>query len=467
MADDFFDVVAAKKVDHDDFFERVKNAPPPIAKPDPNKIIKFIDPASGQKVPDETGRRMMAPAPDSSQSLPAIGGMMAGIPGAAAGAAIKQAVAKEPSLTELATDTAIQGLVPAVAGKVVGKGIQAIAKASPSIKNLINTGKNAEEIARVEKINAAKEAEVGAFNTAREETATTANATNKANFEAAKTGQKETIGNLQDETKLRLSDSDPIMQGIVGRNVDKLTAAPSRMIEGSIGDDVYKAARGQLPLKKVEDRAFSNVGDLRQLKLMDPGGVEQLGINRAIRKGFSGGKINPDKILSELDNGIYKEALSPEAHSGLSDLMTSLKTESERVISAPEKVLPIGDKMKFKPEAPKLEPVDANILSYSKGKILLSLPALAIAPVLGVASVAKAAGGIVLGEAAIAKLIQSPKIAQVAIAATKAPLGSPQSEFLTRILMGSLSGTKVKTQDAEGNDLTVQVGPKGDLQPSH
>lgn len=362
---------------------------PGPAKPDANKILQPVFRQTGEQIPQEQQSNVLSPPLDSRPGLPIVGGMMAGIPGAAAGSAIKNALSDNPSLTDVAKDTVIQGVIPKVIGSAVSKGVQAIAKSSPAIQKLVR-GENA------------------------------------AKF---------------DETlKPMMHDESQVVQEMGQNATPSALKLKSNKLAGerSLNDDLYDAARGKIPVTKLGDRIFSNIDDLRQLKMADPSGVEKLGLSRLLKKG-----ADPSKVLDTLkgtDSNYYKEALNPETHQSLTNLMT-----------AAQKSASDGNGIE-------------KVLSYGKGKFLLSLPLIAAAPVVGLGLAGKTLGAVVLTESAISKLVQNPQIAKLAVEATKVPMGSPQYQLISRALMASLSGTEVIKKDEDGNDEKLMVGPKGELQ---
>lgn len=353
-------------------------------------------------------------------ALPMAGGALAGIPGAAAGSILKNigranklpGFQGEPSMTDVGVDTLLQGVTGKLAGSVLNRGpkgtlaegLSKIGTKSPSIANAVNAETNAVESAAV-------------------------NARNQASQQ------------LYDQTvKKAVSLRGP--EDIQLPPAASLLLNPSKMVSGSIGHDLYKSMKGEIPIDKVVNRAFSDVNDLRQLKLItgDVSGIERAGINRAIGRG----KIDPDKVLEALsgpDSTIYNEAIRPDVRNNIKNLMGALKEG-------------------FKPETYNALPTDASILSLSKGKLLLGAPVAAAAHLLGVPGGALgAASGIVLGEGAINLLMKDPTLAKLTIAAVKTPQSSPMSPIINKAIMAGLRGAMVMV-----NGENAVIGPKGELQ---
>jgi len=439
---------------------------------------------------------------DRENLLPAIGGMTGGVPGALVGALVKQAIQKKDptpmsAAQDVTTDTALQAIAPLIArgGNAIVRGFtKGVAATSPSIQNLAKNERNAQEIADVTKRNNVEntrvsisnimnENRVKGGNAAREQVAADANRVAKEEFEAAQYDRKANIDYFTKQTSKHLADETDIMKEIATK-APKPALEPykSGKIKGpklpdeatSLHEDLYDAANGKIPFTKVADRAFSNTEDLRQLKLIDPQGTENLALSRAVSKGFNGAKVNPDKILTELDSNIYREALNPETHGSLKSLMTALKEQQELTIPKPDKILPMGEKLKytpekFKPEVPKLEPVNNSLLSLSKGRLVLAAP-IAAAHLMGIPvthAVTSVMSGIVLTEASIALLVKNPAIAKLAVAATKMPIDSPASGLLHKALLMGIRGGTALMQDSDGNDTKAIIGKDGKPQLPH
>lgn len=493
------------KGSYDDFEDA-----PSIGLPGPSKPSNVIQPVSlisgkpSNITPEEEQqfktagqKELNRDAQATGDLLPMAGGMVAGIPGAALGSSIKNVLSKNPSLTDVASDTISQGVIPKVLGNILSRSPKEtianviskkiISNNSPSIQGAVRNEANVAEMSRVAEQNATNEAEITAnnlrkqnevntFNTQREQTALDATKTNKEAFQQQKLAKQQNVNDLTQKTSSHITDENSIVKEIADKSKDSLLSNPSAMTSNSIGRDLYKAANGDIPLSKVTDRAFSNINDLRQLKLLDPVGVEKIGISRAVGKGFNGSKVNPDKILSELDSDIYKEALNPETHKNLKELMTSLKSESEKIIPLPEKVLPVGEKLKFTPdkfvpEKPSLVGKEnatsiEKLLSYKAGRILLPLPLYAV-PVVGHQLAGAAATGVLaisLGESAIGRLMQDPQLAKLTLQAIKTPLKSPESTILSKAITYGLRGATVMFTNEDGKEEKATFGPQGELQ---
>jgi len=383
---------------------------------DPKKIIQPVSrnplepPIVQQQI--NAGKQLpIGSTPDEVRSmaenaLPLVGGALGGIPGAAAGSALKVAVGKKDptinsAVTDIGIDTVGQGVGPAIIKAANKTGIANLL-GSKTISN------NSPSIQRVIKGDAATKATEAVEPLIHQET--------------------DTLKSIAKDAK------------------ESLLTNPSKMPSGSIGHDLYKAANGDIPLSKVSDRAFSNIDDLRQLKTLDPAGTEKLGLARVFKKTFDGPRVNPGKVLEELNGAnseLYKEAVNPETHSNIVKLMTEAKS--------------IADKPKS---------VIERSLSYGSGRFLLPIAASQL-PLYGheiAGASAALMGGIALGEATISKLMQNPETAKLVLQAIKTPLASPESGFIQKALIHSMRGGTVFISDANGKDRKVKVGPSGELQ---
>lgn len=80
-----------------------------------------VNKATNKQVYDQTHHSMDDEFQSLIKVLPAIGGMLGGVPGAGVGAFAQQAMSKEPSLGEGAKDTFLQGVLPEMVGSLGSK----------------------------------------------------------------------------------------------------------------------------------------------------------------------------------------------------------------------------------------------------------------------------------------------------------------------------------------------------------
>ncbi len=418
---------------YDDFTDIQKNPIEGLSGPasiDPKKIIQPVsrNPLEPNVVQQQVNQGKQVPVGSTpeevgkmaGEALPMAGAGIAGIPGAAIGSAIQNYLMKgrvpgnegEGSLTSVAKDTILQGVVPA--------GINKIGPAL-SKEGLINT------ISRKFISNKSPSIQ-GAI---KEEGAV--NATNA--IKPMVHPEEATVKEIADNANL--PQPAYISGKLKGIRPDK-----------SLEADLYKAANGDISLSKVSDRVFSNIDDLRKLKIIDPSGTEKLGLSRIFKRAFDGPKVNPDKVLEELsgsNSDLYKEAINPETHKNIISLMNEAKAISEKPAGWIEKAL-----------------------TYRSGRFLLPIAGIGLIPgghvVAG--SVALAGGTMALTESAIAKLMQNPESAKLVLQAIKTPLNLPESGLLTKAITMLARGSAVIVKDSDGNDTKAIIGPDGKPQPS-
>ena len=197
-------------------------------------------------------------------------------------------------------------------------------------------------------------------------------------------------------------------------------------------------------IQKTVDKAFSDVTQIRNLKMVaNPADVEQLGLNRAIHSGFDGTKIDPDKILGELNGAskdIYDEAISPAAKGRLEDFL--------------------GEVKKLQP--PTEKGVVPGMINYARRRLVFDVTAALGAHALG-GGIAGTGAGIVLSEGILSKFASSELAGKLAIESLRTPVASPAAQLISKALLYSMRGSSVLLQLPDGKTEKAQVDQNGQL----
>lgn len=309
---------------------------------------------------------------DALSLLPMAGGMLGDIPGAAAGALLRQVLTKNPSLGQAGIDTLLQGVIPAGVGKALeALGGNVASKIASKITNSKINPTLAEGLA---------------------------NKTSKFIMPEAAT------------TETAAANALPAVQ----RN--------PMLFQGSVAEPLAKIPYNQtsvsnIPINKTVDQALSDVSQVRNFKLAtgEPYTIEQLALNRAVGKGYSSGNqsIDPDAILKELTgpkSDVYNEAIRPDVRQKLTDFMGKVK--------------------EFEPETQ-----GNSMIRYAKHRLIFDLAAYGVghevggplaggaALILGNQAITKLMGSDFIGNLAL-KSLDTPTNSAMSPIITKAILGT-------------------------------------------
>lgn len=439
-----------------------------------NPILKDNSGQPTMKIPGIINARAFGD-PKVVGALPAVGGALGGIPGAAVGSALKQGLQfispdtygneEDSSLggraATLAKDTALQGVLPAAAGRVVNtltEGASPVVarvlskfpfnKSAP-VKNAVQASTNqgfadtagimtqpdslliesaarkasdtesslADEIQRTSKLNTTiptKSLLYDAKGNIIPGTGTPTSTQLHPDFIEAQTNYENTLG-----------------KNSVGNMLTKLH------LEKLAGDDVAAAQT----YNQIKNTALSDLTNARNFKLV-AGSTEFDGLatNKAMGAGYSkgGNTINPEAIYSELKNNEIYDQMSPKVRENLEDFLNTAK-----------------DQVKNPQES------GSKTLQYVGRKIALTVGA-AIATH-GVA--APAIATYYLGGAAISKLMSNPQTSRLVVQAMKTSTTAPESTILGKVIENSIRGSQVFLKDSDGKLQEATLGEKGPQLP--
>lgn len=341
--------------------------------------------------------------------LPAIGGLLGGVPGAAAGAFARQAVAPNPSLKEGAEDTAMQGIIPELAGKVLGPAKDFLGKIASKIVSTNNP----------------------IVSKALGETA--------QSFTSPSTPAL-AIGQSLSEDVPGTVPPSPV-RTIKGKGAVPLENPDAQT---TVLDD-YKA--GKTP-DQVAKKLVSDPREVQKLNLATgtPAVTEQLALNHAVSQGYNSvsKEFNPDSILKELGNNSegYDAALQPGTKSRLTEFLNTAKS---------------------------LQPTQSTgMLSYIKHRLVFDLGAFGIGhAVAGGGSLGMAVGGgsLLLTNQAVSKLMSSETLGNLALQSLKLAPDSPVSPLVAKTLIQGLRGTELFLSK-DGKEQKVTVGEDGSFVPT-
>lgn len=349
------------------------------------------------------------------ENLPALGGIagsFAGSPifGAAAGSFAKQALSQDPSLLEASKDTLTNGIAPELAGKGISAAIASHSNDSGFLANLITQFPKLAESMPGKKI------------------ADTINAAKKYMF--PQSGLLETMGeNARAATQTVLGLEHP---NLAAPEIKDLTNVPYQQT----GISTQR-------IKPLAKSILSDVTSVRNAKLVDPQGTQQLALSDLITKNFSAANnnFNPTKILDTLGNDeVYKEAVSPKAYSTFKTLMETAQKQG------------IG------------KPID-SLLSWKEfrkvGALEIGNQALGM---FGINIPPGIIGGLTLGSDAISHIASDPKLGQLVIDALKSSAKDPSSQIIGKAIANGLRGTSATLKLKNGEDQKVTFGADGRLQ---
>lgn len=186
-------------------------------------------------------------------------------------------------------------------------------------------------------------------------------------------------------------------------------------------------------IAKTAQKAFSDVSGVRNLKLLtgDPALVEQLATTRAIRAGSQAGNVNPTKILKELDNEVYSEAFRPAQKEAFSNVLKEMESQ-----------LP--------------GPVESYVAKYSKGHLLMKIPA-AIAGAHFGGALGTTAATLYLTDAALGKIASDVVGSKMLVQAMRTGWTAPSSTLLQKGILGILRGSEVMLMTPDGKEKKVTI----------
>lgn len=158
-------------------------------------------------------------------------------------------------------------------------------------------------------------------------------------------------------------------------------------------------------------------------ELANVGSREGVDVRAVLKSGSTGsGKYNPEKIMTELNNPDYQFTISPEMKKNVSDFAANLHQ------------LKAG------------EGSSNYIINYAKAHLILGgATALATGSEYMAGTVA-AAGGLVLTDHILGKLMNNPETAQLVVRAMRTPSTAPEADLIQKALMGAARGSLAVSQ---------------------
>lgn len=357
-------------------------------------------------------------------ALPAVGGMIAGVPGAAAGSFAKQALSQNPSLQDAGTDTLLQGVLPEAVGGIAG------VLRDVKSQGLLKTIADRLPTSISSKLPGTKAAQI--INQAR------------GLMTGEASGIQNTARNVQDNLP-----TSPTYSNILDANGNKIQTGSAQQMpqnyQGTVAEKLTKTPPVQQdvanipPLGKTADNLFSDVSEVRNAKLANGGdSINKLAQDRIMRQhwNFDTGNFDPDKVLNTLgkNEDVYREAMGPDY-----DNMKALMQQAQKL-----KVGQTQDSLISWHEVRKVGALEV-------GAGLFGIPH-------GVT------GALTLGTDAMRKIAADPALGQLVIAAMKAPKGSPSTSLFGAALKAGLRGTTLYMTNDDGKKEPVTIGQDGNLQ---
>ena len=339
------------------------------------------------------------------EGLPMIGGMAAGVPGAAAGAFAKQALSPDnPDIGNAIQDTMLQGVLPEAVGGAV---------------NYLKGGVKAGAALLIAKF------------------------PNLANMLPG--FQKAYIINKMAEKMVPEADNVAVAAENARANTPYPTQAQQESTHGLFDVPFDQTEINTTKIRPLVKNLFNDVTDVRNAKLS---GVSQqrlasLAGSDLVTRNYSAAtnSFNAPRILEELSGpkaDIYKEALGPgyQTFKDLAQLGTD-KGVGVKAMSPVQTMFYEGKRIFFG--------------SLAGG--VFGLPA-------------HVSAGLVLGSDAIAHIASDPKLGQLVIQAMKTPGTAPESTLLMKSIMNGLRGTTVYLQNSDGQKdaATIQTDAQGNPQ---
>lgn len=152
--------------------------------------------------------------------------------------------------------------------------------------------------------------------------------------------------------------------------------------------------------------------------LENMGGREGVDIREVLKAGSTGsGKYNPEKIMTALDHPDYDFTISPEAKKNVSDFAANLHS------------LKAG------------EGSTNYLINYAKGHLLLMAPSLALGASGHLAPAAATAGGLVLTDAVLGRLMKNPETAALVVRAMRTSSEAPEADIIQKALRAAARGS--------------------------
>lgn len=435
-----------------------------------NPILKDNPSQPTMKIPGIINARAFGD-PKVVGALPAVGSALGGIPGAAVGSVLKQGLQfispdtygneEDPSLggraATLAKDTALQGVLPASAGRVVNTlaegAFPVVARIlskfpfnkSAPVKNAVQSAVN-QDLANT--AGSMLKPDSGIIEDAAQKASGTESSlvdeiqrTAKLNTTIpAKPPLYDAKGNIipgtgtpastqlhPDFIEVQTNYENALGKNSVGKMLIKLHS------ERLAGDEVAASQT----YNQIKNLATSDLTHARNFKMAaGPDEFDSLAVNKIIGKGYTpGGKtIDPEAIANELkSNEVYKEMSSP------------MKDNLNQFVEIAK------DQVKNPQES------GSKTLQYVGRKIALTV---------GVATVGHGVAAPViatyyLGGAAINKLMSNPQTSRLVVQAMKTGTTAPESTILGKVIENSIRGSQIFLKDSDGKLQEVTLGEKG------
>ena len=207
-------------------------------------------------------------------------------------------------------------------------------------------------------------------------------------------------------------------------------------------------------LSDINKTFMSDVTQVRNLKMAtgEPYTAEQLGMSNLLQKGYSptAGTINPDAILKEFDGknaDIYSEAIRPQTKANVVDVLNTIKdAQSKEAAGTPYN----------------------GMINYVKHRVMFDAVMMGGGALAGglaghEAMGLGAAGGIILSDMALNKLMSNPITAKAVVAAIKTPSTAAVSPMLSKIIQNGLRSTYVLINGPEDKLEKAYVDQNGQL----
>lgn len=208
-----------------------------------------------------------------------------------------------------------------------------------------------------------------------------------------------------------LDEANQLINETFGKNVVGKQLIQLRR-EFEAGTDVAAAQT----YKQVANTALSDLTHVRNFKLAtgSPREIEQLALNKLVTNGFKDaeGRINANQVLNELagkNSEIYSEAISPEKITALKSLLNEIRNQEKTNVTD-------------------------RIVNWSNGHLSWSLLGMKYfgATAAPPAIIAATNKGLV-------KLMENPTTAKLVVAAMRTKPGTPEGNFVSRLLDSALN----------------------------
>lgn len=296
----------------------------------------------------------------------------------------------EDPLTEIATDTAVQGAIPEGLGKVASLGVKGLL--GRTIGNISRYTKSPSVINKVAQEDASRGLEQFGATPSKEIDHAAYKASKNPNIPSEHAADGTVINDLRD-----LPRQLPFMEKPQSASYDSIAR-----------------------------KALSDVSSVRNWKLAtgESGSIRRLASNDLIKSGYDPASKTLDvgKVLKGLDGSkaeVYSEALGKDGSDSLRNFLAS----AQSVASSGK------------------QSATDRVLNYAKGRFLLSLPAAALGAATGHGLVG--AGSVVLSDAAISLLMKNKEVAQIASQAFRSKLSAPEAGLMNKVIVNALRGAEV------------------------